>query len=90
MLLAAVSCSPLARFQVRCRFCAARLGGGGDGVGLTDVKVYGFGHNWTLSPNFLIDGNFGFTDMDQQVLTADAPKARDEVEAIRRKSLAVS
>ncbi len=46
-------------------------GGGGDGEGLTDVKVYGFGHTWTLSPNFLIDGNFGFTDMDQQVLTSD-------------------
>lgn len=45
--------------------------GGGDGEGLTDVKVYGIGHNWTLSPTFLIDGNFGFTDMDQEVLTAD-------------------
>src|SRR5690606_39907481 len=24
------------------------IGGGGDGVGQTDVKVYGIGHNWTL------------------------------------------
>lgn len=47
------------------------VGGGGDGVGLTDVKVYGIGHNWTLSPTFLVDGNFGFTDMDQQVLGSD-------------------
>jgi hypothetical protein len=47
------------------------IGGGGDGVGLTDVKVYGIGHNWTLTPTLLIDGNFGFTDMDQEVVTAD-------------------
>ncbi len=47
------------------------IGGGGDGVGLTDVKVYGIGHNWTLSPTLLVDGNFGFTDMDQEVVTAD-------------------
>jgi hypothetical protein len=47
------------------------IGGGGDGVGDTDVKVYGIGHNWTLSPTFLIDSNFGFTDMDQAVTTAD-------------------
>ncbi|MDA2927236.1 TonB-dependent receptor [Acidobacteria bacterium AH-259-G07] len=47
------------------------IGGGGDGEGLTDIIVYGFGHNWTLSPTFLIDGNWGLTDMDQQVLPAD-------------------
>src|SRR5690606_18904258 len=47
------------------------IGGGGDGVGQTDVKVYGIGHNWTLSPTFLVDGHFGFTDMDQEVITAD-------------------
>ncbi|GAB4220235.1 MAG: hypothetical protein Kow001_01220 [Acidobacteriota bacterium] len=47
------------------------IGGGGDGVGNTDVKVYGIGHNWTLTPTLLVDGNFGFTDMDQEVVTAD-------------------
>ncbi|MGH9340543.1 MAG: TonB-dependent receptor domain-containing protein [Acidobacteriota bacterium] len=47
------------------------IGGGGDGVGLTDVRVWGIGHTLTLSPTFLIDGNLGFTDMDQQVLSAD-------------------
>ncbi|MGH9338016.1 MAG: TonB-dependent receptor domain-containing protein [Acidobacteriota bacterium] len=47
------------------------IGGGGDGVGLTDVRVWGIGHSLTLSPTFLVDGNFGFTDMDQEVLTAD-------------------
>jgi len=47
------------------------IGGGGDGVGVTDVKVYGIGHNWTLSPTLLMDANFGFTDMDQEVITAD-------------------
>lgn len=47
------------------------IGGGGDGEGLTDVKVYGIGHTWTVSPRFLIDGNFGLNDMDQEVLTSD-------------------
>ncbi len=47
------------------------IGGGGDGQGLTDVKVYGVGHTWTISPTLLMDGNFGVNDMDQQVLTAD-------------------
>jgi hypothetical protein len=47
------------------------VGGGGDGEGLTDVKVYGVGYNWTLSPTMLLDGNFGYTDMDQEVLTSD-------------------
>ncbi|MFQ5740536.1 MAG: TonB-dependent receptor domain-containing protein [Acidobacteriota bacterium] len=65
--------------EVRNRPKFGEAGGGaigslGDGVGNTDVKVYGVGHNWTLSPNFLIDGNFGFTDMDQEVLGADIDK----------------
>ncbi|RPI23070.1 MAG: TonB-dependent receptor [Acidobacteria bacterium] len=47
------------------------IGGGGDGRGLTDVKVYGVGHTWTITPTLLMDGNFGVNDMDQEVLTAD-------------------
>jgi hypothetical protein len=47
------------------------VGAVGDGVGATDVRVYGIGHNWTISPTFLMDANFGYTDMDQEVLTAD-------------------
>lgn len=47
------------------------IGSDGDGVGDTDVVVWGVGHNWTLSPTFLIDGNFGFTDMDQTVVGQD-------------------
>jgi len=47
------------------------IGGGGDGRGLTDVKVYGVGHTWTISPTLIMDGNFGVNDMDQEVLTAD-------------------
>ncbi len=47
------------------------IGGGGDGVGDTDVKVYSAGYNWTASPTFLIDGNFGYTDMDQTVIPSD-------------------
>ena len=45
----------------------AAIGGGGAGTGDTNVQVWGVGHNWTLSPTFLMDGNFGFTDMDQTV-----------------------
>lgn len=47
------------------------IDGLGDGEGLTDVKVYSVGHTWTITPTFLADGVFGFTDMDQEVLTAD-------------------
>ena len=47
------------------------IGRSGDGVGDTDVRVYGIGQTWTLSPTFLLDTNFGFTDMDQQVLGQD-------------------
>ncbi len=47
------------------------IGGGGDGVGDTDVKVYTIGHTWSFSPSFLWDGNFSYTDMDQEVRTAD-------------------
>ncbi len=45
--------------------------GNGDGEGITHVKVWGVGHSWTLSPKFLIDGNWGLSDMNQQVLTSD-------------------
>jgi hypothetical protein len=47
------------------------VGGGGDGEGLTNIKVWGIGHSWTLTPKFLIDGNWGLNDMDQVVHTAD-------------------
>ena len=43
------------------------IGGGGGGTGDTNVQVWGIGHNWTLSPTFLMDGNFGITDMNQVV-----------------------
>ncbi|MFH1964189.1 MAG: TonB-dependent receptor, partial [Acidobacteriota bacterium] len=43
------------------------IGGGGEGTGDTNIQVWGIGHNWTLSPTFLMDGNFGWTDMDQVV-----------------------
>ena len=47
------------------------IGGGGGGTGDTNVQVWGIGHNWTLSPTFLMDGNFGFTDMNQVVAGDD-------------------
>ena len=45
--------------------------GNGDGEGITHVKVYGVGHSWTITPKFLIDGNWGLNDMNQHVLTSD-------------------
>ncbi|HRV09560.1 MAG TPA: TonB-dependent receptor, partial [Acidobacteriota bacterium] len=47
------------------------IDGGGDGSGDTDVKVYSVGHSWTITPTFLVDGNFGYTDMDQSLETSD-------------------
>src|SRR5262245_22988366 len=40
-------------------------------VGDTKVYVGGAGHTWTLSPSLLLDGNFGYYRMDQQVTGAD-------------------
>jgi hypothetical protein len=45
--------------------------GNGDGQGITHVKVWGIGHSWTLTPKFLIDGNWGLNAMNQQVITSD-------------------
>ncbi len=45
--------------------------GNGDGEGITHVKVFGVGHSWTITPKFLIDGNWGLNMMNQQVLTSD-------------------
>ncbi len=45
--------------------------GNGDGEGITHVKVFGVGHSWTITPKFLIDGNWGLNAMNQSVLTSD-------------------
>ncbi len=43
-------------------------------VGDTKVYVVGAGHSWTLSPTLLLDGNFGYYRMDQQVTGPDFGK----------------
>jgi carboxypeptidase family protein len=43
-------------------------------VGDTKVYVVGGGHSWTLSPTLLLDGNFGYYRMDQQVTGPDFGK----------------
>jgi hypothetical protein len=43
------------------------LGFDNGSVGDTKVYVVGAGHTWTLSPTLLLDGNFGYYRMDQQV-----------------------
>jgi hypothetical protein len=40
-------------------------------VGDTKVYVVSAGHTWTLSPTLLLDGNFGYYRMDQQVTGPD-------------------
>src|SRR5262249_40350571 len=49
---------------------------GFDNGSLGDTKIYmvGAGHTWTLSPTILVDGNFGYYRMDQQVTGPDFGK----------------
>ncbi|HWQ35932.1 MAG TPA: TonB-dependent receptor [Blastocatellia bacterium] len=49
---------------------------GFDEGSLGDTKVYvvSVGHTWTLSPTLLLDGNFGYYRMDQQVTGPDYGK----------------
>jgi hypothetical protein len=49
---------------------------GFDNGSLGDTKVYvvSAGHTWTLSPTLLLDGNFGYYRMDQQVTGPDYGK----------------
>ncbi len=44
---------------------------GGSGTGNTKVYVATMGQTWTVSSNFIVDGNFGFTRMDQVVKGPD-------------------
>ncbi|MBS1810414.1 MAG: TonB-dependent receptor [Acidobacteria bacterium] len=43
-------------------------------LGNTRVYVVSAGHTWTLSPSLLLDGNFGYYRMDQQVTGPDYGK----------------
>lgn len=40
--------------------------GGASGTGDTVIQLYTFGTTWTLSPTFIVDGNFGITRMDHE------------------------
>jgi hypothetical protein len=44
---------------------------GGNGDGDTLVQLGGIGHTYTVAPNFLIDGTFGWTRFGQAVLPPD-------------------
>ena len=44
---------------------------GGNGDGDTLVQLAGIGHTYTVAPNFLIDGTFGWTRFGQAVLPPD-------------------
>ncbi len=45
--------------------------GGGSGTGHTFVQVAGMGYTRTLTPNWLLDANFGFARLGQNVLEND-------------------
>ncbi|MGH2626706.1 MAG: hypothetical protein ACRDHY_08665, partial [Anaerolineales bacterium] len=45
--------------------------GGGSGTASVDVRLVSAGHTWTLGPNWLLDGHFGFSDHDQAVRGPD-------------------
>lgn len=45
--------------------------GGGTGTGDTKIQLVTVGNTWTLSPSLILDGNFGWTNMDQAVLQSD-------------------
>ena len=47
------------------------LGFDNGSFGDTRIYVGGIGHSWTLSPNLLLDGNFGISRQDQQVTGPD-------------------
>ena len=47
------------------------LCGGGLGTGATLVQIAGIGQTYTVSPTFLIDGNFGWTRFGQDVEPPD-------------------
>jgi Carboxypeptidase regulatory-like domain/TonB dependent receptor len=47
------------------------LGFDNGSIGDTKVYVVGAGHSWTLSPTLVLDGNFGYYRMDQQVTGPD-------------------
>jgi len=48
--------------------------GSDPGLGDTRVQSASIGHNWTLSPNLIIDGVIGFQRMDQEVRGQDFGK----------------
>ncbi len=66
----------LMRAKVTGQFALGEAGGpclcaGLPGTGDTKVYVATLGHTWTLGSNFIVDGNLGFTRMDQTVLGPD-------------------
>ncbi len=46
----------------------------GVGDGDTTTQLLTFGHTWTMSPTFIIDGTFGYTRFDQAVTGPDHGK----------------
>ncbi len=61
---------------VKCDFALGEAGGAGlcdtgAGTGDTTVQIATLGHSWTVRPNVLVDGTFGFNRFDQTVTTPD-------------------
>lgn len=62
--------------EVKCAYALGPAGGpglcdGGPGTGHTLVQLITIGHNWSFGPRFVVDGNFGYTRMGQNVKAPD-------------------
>jgi len=61
---------------VKSDFALGEVGGpglsrAGVGTGDTNVNIATFGHTWTMSPTFILDGTFAITRFDQSVVGPD-------------------
>ncbi len=61
---------------VKSDFALGEVGGpglsrAGVGTGDTNVNIATFGHTWTISPTFVLDGTFAITKFDQSVVGPD-------------------
>jgi hypothetical protein len=62
--------------DVNCAYVLNGAGGGGlcsgsPGIANTVVQIATVGNTWTVTPSFVVDGNFGYTRLDQPAVMPD-------------------
>jgi hypothetical protein len=62
--------------DVNCAYVLNAAGGGGlcsgsPGIANTVVQIATIGNTWTVTPSFVVDGNFGYTRLDQPAVMPD-------------------